>query len=134
MQYGHFDTQADEYVVTRPDVPVSWTNYLGNKDFASVISHTGGGYSYYKSPEYGRVTRFRQNGVPADHPGKFVYIRDNADGDFWSISWQPVGKPFQTTRDGEGAATYTAAHGLGYTRFEATYRGIRAKQTVFIPA
>lgn len=133
MQYGHFDTQADEYVVTRPDVPVSWTNYLGNKDFASVISHTGGGYSYYKSPEYGRVTRFRQNGVPADHPGKFVYIRDNADGDFWSISWQPVGKPFQTTRDGEGAATYTAAHGLGYTRFEATYRGIRAKQTVFIP-
>ena len=120
-------------MVTRPDVPVSWTNYLGNKDFASVISHTGGGYSYYKSPEYGRITRFRQNGVPADRPGKFVYIRDNADGDFWSISWQPVGKPFQAGGDESGVATYTSAHGLGYTRFEATYRGIEAKQTVFVP-
>lgn len=129
MKYGHFDTDADEYVVTRPDVPVSWTNYLGNRDFASVVSHTGGGYSYYKSPEYGRITRFRQNGVPVDRPGKYVYLRDNSDGDYWSISWQPVGKPFE----GEGAAVYTAAHGMGYTRFEASYRGIDAEQTVFVP-
>ena len=135
MQYGHFDTAADEYVITRPDVPVSWTNYLGTKDFATVIAHHGGAYSYYRSPQYGRVTRFRQNGVPMDGPGHFVYLRDAADGDYWSVSWQPVGKPFATPGEeaGPGVARYTTAHGLGYTRFEASYRGIDASQTVFVP-
>ncbi len=132
MRYGHFDTAADEYVIERPDVPMSWTNYLGTKDYGVVLSHAGGGYSYFKTPQYGRVTRFRQNGVPADRPGRYVYLRDDSDGDFWSISWQPVGKPLAA--DGaEGGAQYTAAHGLGYTRFEATYRGIHATQTVFVP-
>ena len=59
MRYGHFDTAHDEYVVERPDVPVSWTNYLGSKNLCTVLSHTGGGYSYYKSSQYGRITRFR---------------------------------------------------------------------------
>ncbi len=141
MQYGHFDTRCDEYVIDRPDVPVSWTNYLGTKHYGAVVSHNGGGYSYYKSPEYGRITRFRQNGVPLDRPGKFVYIRDDGDGDFWSISWQPVGKPFKASQDdpdgkattSDDAAIYTAAHGLGYTRYHASYKGIDATQTVFIP-
>ena len=132
MRFGHFDTAADEYVVERPDVPVSWTNYLGTKDYCVVLSHSGGGYSYHRSPQYGRVTRFRQNGIPLDRPGRYVYLRDDDDGDYWSISWQPVGKPLAA--DGvEGGATYTAAHGLGYTRLEAAYRGIQASQTVFVP-
>jgi N,N'-diacetylchitobiose phosphorylase len=132
MRYGHFDTDADEYVVSRPDVPVSWTNYLGTRDYAVVLSHTGGGYSYFRSPQYGRVTRFRPNGVPLDRPGRYVYLRDDEDGDFWSISWQPVGKPLAADGVPDGA-TYTAAHGMGYTRFEATYRGIDARHTVFVP-
>ena len=93
MRYGHFDTAHDEYVVERPDVPVSWTNYLGTRDMCTVLSHHGGGYSYYKSSQYGRISRFRQNGVPLDRPGHYVYLRDDADGDYWSVSWQPVGKP-----------------------------------------
>ncbi|HLS04115.1 MAG TPA: hypothetical protein VK030_05080 [Actinomycetales bacterium] len=129
MQYGHFDTSADEYIITRPDVPASWTNYLGQKNLCTVISHHGGAYSYYKSSEYGRITRFRPNGVPMDGPGHYVYLRDAEDGDYWSISWQPVGKPLE----GKNAAVYTTAHGMGYTRFEVTYRGIEASQTVFIP-
>jgi len=126
MRYGHFDDAACEYVIDRVDVPVSWTNYLGGKDFATVIGHTGGGYSYYKRPQSGRITRFRQNGVPTDRPGKYVYLRDTADGDYWSISWQPVGKPLTS-------GTWTAAHGTGYTRFVADYRDIHATQTVFVP-
>jgi N,N'-diacetylchitobiose phosphorylase len=140
MRYGRFDTAADEYVVERPDVPVSWTNYLGTKNLCTVISHHGGGYSYYRASQTGRITRFRPNGVPMDRPGHYVYVRDDADGDYWSISWQPVGKPL-TEPDAEpepdGAphptARYTAAHGMGYTRFECTYRSIRASQTVFVP-
>ena len=74
MRYGHFDTAADEYVIDRPDVPVSFTNYLGSKDYCVVLSHNAGGYSYYRSPQTGRVTRFRPNGVPLDRPGRYVYL------------------------------------------------------------
>ncbi len=132
MRYGHFDTAADEYVIDRPDVPVSFTNYLGSKDYCVVLSHNAGGYSYYRSPQTGRVTRFRPNGVPLDRPGRYVYLRDDADGDYWSISWQPVGTPLAATGAVDGA-TCTAAHGMGYTRFESHYRGIAASQTVFVP-
>ncbi len=69
MRYGYFDDQNREYVVERPDVPVSWTNYIGVKDMCAVLSHNAGGYSFYKSAEHGRITRFRQNGVPLDRPG-----------------------------------------------------------------
>ncbi len=92
MRYGHFDNENREYVIDRVDVPVSWTNYLGVKDLCTVISHNAGGYSFYKNSEHGRVTRFRPNGVPLDRPGHYVYLRDNDSGDYWSISWQPVGK------------------------------------------
>ena len=137
MRYGRFDDSACEYVVERPDVPVSWTNYLGGKDFCTVIAHHGGGYSYYKSAQTGRITRFRQNGVPLDRPGKYVYVRDDDAADFWSVSWQPVGKPFvgpdaAVPLDGS-AGRWTSAHGTGYTRFESQYRGIDATQTVFVP-
>lgn len=132
MRYGHFDTGNDEYVIDRPDVPSSFTNYLGSGDYCVVLSHNGGGYSYYKTPQTGRVTRFRPNGVPLDRPGHYVYLRDDSDGDFWSVSWQPVGKPLAV--DGvDGGATYTSAHGMGYTRFESSYRGIEASQTIFVP-
>jgi N,N'-diacetylchitobiose phosphorylase len=132
MRYGHFDTANDEYVIDRPDVPVSFTNYLGTRDYCVVLSHNAGGYSYYRSPQSGRVTRFRPNGVPLDRPGHYLYLRDDADGDYWSVSWQPVGKPLAA--DGaEGGARYTAAHGMGYSRFEASYRGIEASQTIFVP-
>ncbi len=92
MRYGYFDNENFEYVIERPNVPVSWTNYLGVKDLCTVISHNAGGYSFYKSAEHHRITRFRQNGVPLDRPGHYVYIRDDDTGEYWSISWQPVGK------------------------------------------
>ncbi len=126
MRYGYFDDDQCEYVIQRPDVPVSWTNYLGVKDLCTVISHNAGGYSFYKSAEHHRITRFRQNGVPLDRPGHYVYIRDDDTGEFWTISWQPVGKDLATAR-------YEVRHGLSYTRFSSEYRDIRATQTVFIP-
>ena len=137
MRYGRFDTARDEYVVERPDVPVSWTNYLGTKDLCTVLSHTGGGYSYYKSSQQGRITRFRPNGVPLDRPGHYVYVRDADDGDYWSVSWQPVGKPFvgpdEDVDPAGGAGRWTTRHGLGYSTFRAEYKGVDAEQTVFIP-
>jgi N,N'-diacetylchitobiose phosphorylase len=126
MRYGHFDDERREYVIERPDVPVSWTNYLGVKDLCTVISHNAGGYSFYKSAEHHRITRFRQNGVPLDRPGHYVYLRDDDTGEFWSISWQPVGKDFTK-------AKYEVRHGLSYSKFTCSYLGIDASQTLFIP-
>ena len=126
MRYGYFDNENREYVIERPDVPVSWTNYLGVKDMCSVISHNAGGYSFYKTAQHHRITRFRQNGVPMDRPGHYVYVRDDATGEYWSISWQPVGKPLDQ-------ANYQARHGLSYSKFSCAYQGIEAEQVLFIP-
>ena len=126
MRYGYFDNESREYVIDRVDVPVSWTNYLGVKDFCTVINHTAGGYSFYQSPEYHRITRFRGNGVPMDRPGHYVYLRDDESGDYWSVSWQPVGKPLDQ-------AKYCCRHGLSYSRFQCEYQDIWAQQTLFVP-
>ena len=82
MKYGYFDNEAKEYVIDRVDLPTSWTNYLGVKDMCAVMNHTAGGYVFYKSPEYHRITRFRPNGVPMDRPGHYVYLRDDESKDY----------------------------------------------------
>ncbi len=137
MKYGYFDNNKREYVIEKVNVPSSWTNYIGVKDLAGVFNHTAGGYLWYKSPEYHRISRFRANGVPMDRPGHYVYIRDDDSfagnsavdktGDFWSLSWQPVGKPL------DGGAKYECRHGLSYTKYSCEYSGIAGEQTLFIP-
>lgn len=126
MKYGYFDDENREYVIERPDIPVSWTNYLGLQDLVAVISHNAGGYAWFKSTEHGRVTRFRPNGVPLDRPGYYVYLRDDETGEYWSLSWQPVGKDFCR-------AKYETRHGLTYSQFTCDYQGIAAEQLLFIP-
>ena len=123
MQYGRFDNVRREYVIDRVDLPVSWTNYIGTRDMMGVFNHTAGGYLVYKSSEYHRVTRFRANGVPMDSPGHYLYLRDDADGDYWSVSWQPVGKPKEH---------FSCRHGLGYVKYHSDYSGIDAEQTLFV--
>ena len=126
MKYGYFDDKNREYVIDRPDVPVSWTNYIGVKDLCTVLSHNAGGYSFHKSAEHGRITRFRQNGIPLDRPGHYVYIRDDETGEFWTISWQPTGKDLSK-------AKYECRHGLSYSKFSSDFKGIQASQVIFIP-
>jgi N,N'-diacetylchitobiose phosphorylase len=125
MRYGYFDNERREYVINRVDTPQPWTNYIGVNEMCAVLSQTGGGYVFYKSPEYHRITRFRPN-APIERPGHYVYLRDDENGDYWSISWQPVAKPLDT-------AKYECRHGLSYSKFRCEYGGIRAEQCVFIP-
>ncbi|MDF2543317.1 MAG: glycosyltransferase 36 [Herbinix sp.] len=126
MKYGHFDHEKREYVIEQVDLPTSWTNYLGVKDLCAVVNHTAGGYMFYKSPEYHRITRFRANSVPMDRPGHYVYLRDDDTKDYWSVSWQPVGKSLEE-------AKYQCRHGLSYTKYICEYNNIEASQTLFIP-
>ena len=123
MRYGYFDNEHREYVIDKVDVPVSWTNYIGLKDMYGVFNHTAGGYLLYKSPEYHRITRFRPNAVPMDGPGHYVYVRDEADGDYWSLSWQPVAKPKEH---------YSCRHGLSYIKYNCDYKDITAQQKLFV--
>lgn len=126
MRYGYFDNENREYVIDKVDLPTSWTNYLGVEDTCVVINHTAGGYMFYKTPEYHRVTRFRGNAVPMDRPGHYVYIRDDQSRDYWSISWQPVGKPLDQ-------AKYECRHGLSYTKYSCEYSNIKAEQILSVP-
>ena len=124
MKYGYFDNDAREYVIEKVDLPVSWTNYIGTKDMYGVFNHTAGGYLLYKSSQYHRITRFRGNSVPMDFPGHYLYLRDNDDGDYWSVSWQPAAKPKEF---------YSARFGLSYNRYLCSYGGLEASQTLYVP-
>src|SRR6266550_1730532 len=126
MRYGYFDDKNREYVIENPNTPMSWVNYLGTDKFCGIISNNAAGYSFYESAKSGRLTRFRFNSVPTDRPGRYVYIRDHADGDYWSASWQPVAKPLNDFKS-------ICAHGPGYTRFESTYKGITTRSRFFVP-
>jgi len=126
MRYGFFDRENDEYVIERVDLPQSWINYIGVENWCTVLNQNAGGYCFYRSSQQGRVTRFRPNSVPMDRPGHYLYLRDDEDGDYWSASWQPVGKPLTQ-------ATYRTRHGLSYSVFESEYRGISASQRIFVP-
>ncbi|HNY32164.1 MAG TPA: N,N'-diacetylchitobiose phosphorylase [Fibrobacteria bacterium] len=126
MRYGHFDDLAREYVITRPDTPKSWINYLGSRLYGGIITQNAGGYSFYKSGGTGRILRMHFNSVPVDQPGRTIYVRDDHSGDFWSTSWQPVGKPLDKYKS-------RVRYGLGYSVFESEYDGIATILTVFVP-
>lgn len=126
MRYGYFDDQKREYVIENPKTPMSWVNYLGTADYCGIISNNAGGYAFYRSPKTGRLLRFRFNSIPMDRPGRYIYIRDNDDGDYWSASWQPVGKPLEEFKN-------VCRHGLGYTIFTGEYKGITSNYRVFVP-
>ena len=126
MQYGFFDDKAREYVITRPDTPQSWSNYLGSTEYGAIITNNAGGYGFYQSGARGRFLRLRFNNVPQDQPGRYFYLRDNENGDYWSASWQPVGKPLNQYRS-------VCRHGTGYTVIESHYAGIAAETTYFVP-
>ncbi len=123
--YGYFDATAREYVITRPDTPTPWINYLGQGDYGGIVSNTAGGYAFDRDPRNRRVSRYRYNAIPADQPGRYVYLRDQETGEYWSPTWQPV------TRVRLDA--YECRHGAGYTRIRGDYNGISAELLYFVP-
>ncbi|HOY55499.1 MAG TPA: N,N'-diacetylchitobiose phosphorylase [Opitutaceae bacterium] len=126
MNYGHFDDAAREYVITRPDTPRAWSNYLGDRRYGAIITNNAGGYSFTRSPASGRFLRHRYNAVPMDMPGRQFYLRDQASGDYWSAAWQPVGKPLEQYKT-------ATRFGPGYAVIESEYSGIKTAATYFVP-
>ena len=122
MKFGYFDDSNREYVITTPRTPLPWINYLGCKEFFTLISNTCGGYTFYKDAKLLRMTRYRYNDVPSDINGKYFYIRE--DGNIWNPGW----KPTQTELD-----SYECRHGIGYSRFTGAKNKLEASVLTFIP-
>lgn len=122
MKFGYFDDTNREYVITNPQTPWPWINYLGNEDFFSLISNTAGGYSFYKDAKFRRITRYRYNNVPMDSGGRYFYIKD---GDkVWSPGWKPVKTPLDS---------YECRHGMNYTKIKGVKNGVSAEVLFFVP-
>lgn len=124
MQYGYFDDKEREYVITCPDTPAPWVNYLGSPEYGAIISNNAGGYSFAKSGANGRILRYVFNQF--DEPGRYIYIRDNLSKDYWSGSWQPVGKNLTRYKS-------ECRHGMAYTKMRALYAGISSEVLYYVP-
>ncbi len=124
MQYGYFDVDKKEYVITNPKTPTPWINYLGSGKYGGIISNTAGGYSFHTDPRNRRITRYRYNNVPIDRPGRYIYIKNKKNSEYWNPGFQPSQKSIKN---------YFCRHGLGYTVIEGEYKGVRAETVYFIP-
>ncbi len=125
MKYGHFSEDGREYIITRPDTPRPWINYLSNEKFCALCSQTGGGHSFYQSSGYDRITiEYPALIVLKDRPGRYVYLRDAETGNYWSPGWQPVRKDLDS---------FECRHGMGYTTIKSAYQGIETEITYYVP-
>ena len=130
MRYGYFDDEHREYVITRPDTPLPWINYLGCEAYFGLISNTAGGYSFYRDARLRRITRYRYNNVPLDYGGRYIYLRDDDTAArpggprFWSPAWQPTRRSLDE---------YECRHGLGYTTLRSKLDGIESQTRYFVP-
>jgi cellobiose phosphorylase len=122
--YGHLDAATHEYVISRPDTPTPWLNYLGQGGYGGIISNTAGGFSFDRDPRERRATRYRYNAIPADQPGRYLYVRDQETGRSWSPTWQPVKGDLDA---------YECRHGPGYTRIRSALDGIEIELVYFVP-
>ncbi|HZK33733.1 MAG TPA: glycosyl transferase [Bacillota bacterium] len=122
MKYGFFDDDKREYVITTPETPYPWINYLGTEKLFSLVSNTAGGYCFYKDARLRRILRYRYNNVPVDDGGRYFYLNDG--GDVWSPSWKPVKKDLEA---------YECRHGLGYTKIRGKRNDISVSQLFFVP-
>ena len=124
MKFGYFDDAQREYVITRPDTPLPWINYLGCEEYFGLISNTAGGYSFFKDARLRRLTRYRYNNAPLDMGGRYLYLRDNSTGKYWSPSWMPIRIKLDE---------YECRHGQGYTIITSKLNGIKSSSRYFVP-
>ncbi len=124
MQFGYFDDEKREYVITNPKTPAPWANYLGSPEYGAIITNAAGGYSFAKSGANGRILRYVFNHL--DEPGRYIYIRDNESGDYWSASWKPVAKSLEEYKS-------ECRHGVAYTKMLAHYKGVHTEAAYYVP-
>jgi len=120
VDYGHFSADGREYVITRFPTPRPWENYISNRQYGLRVDAVGAGYSALPISPGNRVT-YAGSGDPF---GKVFYLRDQESGQCWSLTWQPVGGPYDH---------FVCRHGVGYTIFEMAAAGLDTGLRAFVP-
>jgi cellobiose phosphorylase len=123
--YGYFDADKREYVITRPDTPTPWFNFIGEGRYGGIVSNAAGGFAFDRDPKNRRVSRYRYNAIPADQPGRYVYLRDMETGKYWS----PTAQPTPSMK----LSSYECRHGAGYSKIASSFGGIEASILYFVP-
>ena len=123
--YGYYDDEKREYVITRPDTPTPWFNFIGEGRYGGIVSNAAGGFAFDRDPKNRRVSRYRYNAIPADQPGRYVYLRDMVSGKYWS----PTAQPTPAVK----LQSYECRHGAGYTKIASVRDGIEASLLYFVP-
>ena len=120
--YGYFSADGREYVITRPDTPRPWANVISNGDYGLIETQTGSGFSWRENSNLSRVTRWDQDLI-RDNWGKYIYLRDKDNGDYWSGTWKPCMPKYDF---------FEVRHGQGYSVLSSKLYGIRFEKTVFV--
>jgi len=131
MNFGHFDNAAREYVITDPQTPTKWINYIGTLAFGGYVDHTGGALLCKGDPAYNRITKYIPQLPASDFRGTTLYLRiheDPGDGSRFRIS-SPFFVPTLDLPD-----RFECRVGLGYSRIVTEAYGIRTDVTIFVPA
>ncbi|MBV8101862.1 MAG: hypothetical protein JOZ31_22175 [Verrucomicrobia bacterium] len=121
---GGFTADGREYVITlEPGVttPVPWVNVLANPNFGTVVSETGGAYTWAENSHELRLTPWNNDPV-TDLSGEAFYLRDEETGQIWSPTPLPA----------RGNHRYVVRHGFGYSVFEHSEYGISSQLTIYV--
>lgn len=131
-RYGSFQNNGLEFVITSPKTPRAFDNFLWNDGGFSCVQQTGVGYFDYQPGDkeavqlltgIGRICDFDVHGRDG-LMSRLIYIRDNESGEFWTVNWEPVCKPY---------AQFSCTHAPGYSILENTTNGINARLRIFMP-
>lgn len=116
-QFGYFDDDAREFVITTPRTPRPWQNRLFSERLTLEVDNHGRGITYEKDLK-GRFTLYNYTGH------RYLYVRDSETGEIWSPAWLPA----RTELD-----HYECRHGLGYTRLTGQKNGLEVSWHLAVP-
>jgi cellobiose phosphorylase len=122
-EYGYFSEDGQEYIITNPHTPRPWVNVISNGKYGLVISQVNGGFSWLENSNLNRLTRWHQDLI-MDNWGKFIYLRDEESGEYWSPTLQPVPVKLEN---------YICRHGIGYSYISSSYKKLTSDLRVFVP-
>jgi len=121
---GGFSADGNEYVISmdhKTKTPAPWVNVIANPGFGTVVSESGGAYTWIENAHELRLTPWNNDPV-IDAAGEVFYLRDEENGHFWSTSLLPAG----------GSSPYLTRHGFGYSAFEHNEDGIYSEMLVYV--
>jgi cellobiose phosphorylase len=134
MNYGYFDDSAKEYVITSPQTPVKWINYIGTLDFGGFVDSTGGGILCKGDPSLNRIVKYIAQMPASDFKGQTLYARwrpVDGRGTGERESWKVVSPFYVPSLD--PWESWECRVGLGYTRWVTRFYGLDFDIRVFVP-